>query len=61
MEIGGLTCLVSACSNQSTNVLKALDREFTILDGALNAFVTEMKAQERWDDVTIVVSSDFGR
>ena len=45
----------------STSVLTALDREFTILDGALDAFVTEMKAQEKWDDVTIVVSSDFGR
>jgi len=45
----------------SANVLQRLDREFTELDDALNAFVEEMKAQGKWDDVTIVVSSDFGR
>ena len=47
--------------NHCRNVLKALHREFTILDGAWNAFVAEVKAQEKWDDVTIVVSSDFER
>jgi uncharacterized protein (DUF1501 family) len=41
--------------------LKALDREFTELDHALSAFVAEMKAEEKWDDITVVVSSDFGR
>jgi cullin-associated NEDD8-dissociated protein 1 len=32
-----------------------------IIDAALDAFVDEMKRQNMWDKVTIVVSSDFGR
>ena len=38
-----------------------LDLKFVDLNAALKAFVSEMKSQKRWDDVTIVVTSDFGR
>jgi len=57
-----VSCLtIQLYSSPSANVLQQLDKQFTELDDALNAFVEEMKAQGKWDDVTIVVSSDFGR
>lgn len=43
------------------NLAVSLDRKFVDLNAALKAFVSEMKSQKRWDDVTIVVTSDFGR
>ena len=43
------------------DTLAGLDNEFSLLNEALTSFVAEMKDQEKWDDVTIVVSSDFGR
>lgn len=42
-------------------VAQGLDREFGELNDALTAFVSELKAQGKWEDVTVVVSSDFGR
>ena len=39
-------------------VLDALTQE---INGALEAFIVEMKAQGRWDDLTIVLTSEFGR
>jgi cullin-associated NEDD8-dissociated protein 1 len=33
----------------------------SIVDADLSAFVSEMKAQNIWDKVTVVVASDFGR
>lgn len=38
-----------------------LSENFQDLNGALTAFETEMKAQGHWEDVTLVVTSDFGR
>ena len=43
------------------NLAVSLDLKFVDLNAALEAFVSEMKSQKRWDDVTIVVTSDFGR
>lgn len=43
------------------NLIPSLDREFGELNEALNAFVSEIKAKGRWDDYTIVVTSEFGR
>ena len=31
------------------------------MNSALEAFTTEMKSQEAWDDVTIVMVSEFAR
>ena len=42
-------------------MLSNLDSKLTELNSALNAFVIEMKNQNRWDDVTLVATSDFGR
>jgi uncharacterized protein (DUF1501 family) len=41
--------------------LVSLSERLTIVNDGLEAFVTEMKNQGRWDDVTIVVASEFGR
>ncbi len=38
-----------------------LDEKFIELNDALDSFVNELKTQGKWDDTTIVVSSDFGR
>lgn len=43
------------------NLKSGLDREFGRLNEALSAFVSEIKAKGKWDDYTIVVSSEFGR
>jgi uncharacterized protein (DUF1501 family) len=43
------------------NLLSNLDREFGELNEALNAFVSEIQAKGKWDDYTIVVTSEFGR
>jgi uncharacterized protein (DUF1501 family) len=37
------------------------DYKFIELNDALSSFVDELKLQKKWDDTTIVVSSDFGR
>ena len=39
----------------------SLDRNFKDLDTSLTHFVNEMKAQGYWNDVTLVLVSDFGR
>jgi uncharacterized protein (DUF1501 family) len=43
------------------NVLNLLHSKFDELNAGLSAFVTEMKLRNKWKDVTIVSSSDFGR
>ncbi len=43
------------------NVVAGLEQQLTILNDALTSFVGEMKNQGKWNDVTIVVTSDFGR
>ena len=43
------------------NVLSLLQSRFGDLNEGLTAFVTEMKLRNKWDDVTVVSSSDFGR
>lgn len=43
------------------DVKAGLATEFKNLDEALSLFESEMKAQELWDDVTVVALSDFGR
>lgn len=44
-------------SNMQANLVS----RFTELNGALTAFVTEMKAQGMWDSVTVVQFSEFAR
>jgi len=43
------------------DMLAKHDNLFYQLNAGLASFVEEMKNQGHWDDVTIVVSSDFGR
>lgn len=43
------------------NELNNLGTKLAELNGALAAFVAEMKAQNIWDDVVIMSGSDFGR
>lgn len=43
------------------NVNRGLKRNFIELDEAIKAFVDEMKHQNRYDDVVLVSSSEFGR
>ena len=38
-----------------------LEEKFDEIDAALRAFVNEMKSQGRWDDVTVLSASEFGR
>ena len=38
-----------------------LDLKFIELNEALKSFVDELRSQGKWDDVTIIASSDFGR
>ena len=38
-----------------------LDSLMSQLDSGLRSFATEMKAQDRWNNVTVVLISDFGR
>ena len=40
---------------------ETLDERLPLMDHALDAFATEMKAQGIWDKVTVVVCSEFGR
>ena len=43
------------------NMLTNHNNLFYQLNAGLASFVEEIKNQGHWDDVTIVVSSDFGR
>ncbi len=43
------------------DVVAGLEHQLTMLNDALSSFVSEMKSQGKWNDVTIVVTSDFGR
>ena len=38
-----------------------VNQNFNAIDVGLKSFVTELKAQEVWDDVVVVAVSDFGR
>jgi uncharacterized protein (DUF1501 family) len=40
---------------------QSLKEQFILLNQALDLFVTELKIQERFDDVTVVLVSEFGR
>ena len=42
-------------------MMSSLKTKFNEMNNAFQSFVTEMKNQGKWDDVTVVVSSDFGR
>ena len=46
---------------QHDNIKIQLDALTLELNGALDAFVTEMKAQGVWNDITIVMVSEFAR
>mmetsp|Transcript_27130 Transcript_27130/g.41634 ORF Transcript_27130/g.41634 Transcript_27130/m.41634 type:complete len:739 (-) Transcript_27130:140-2356(-) len=43
------------------NVVDRLNGRFDELNGALKAFVNELKEQNVWNNVTIIETSDFGR
>jgi len=43
------------------NLAENLARRFSSMNTAINAFVTEMKAQNVWDDVLVATQSDFAR
>lgn len=43
------------------NLVTNLASHFNTLNEALRSFVDEMKSKDIWDQVAIVVSSDFGR
>ena len=46
-----------------SQVLPSLQREFDILNDGLSSFVNEMKKLpgDAWEDIVVVISSDFGR
>jgi len=44
-----------------SDVVQGLQKEFSELNDALNSFVIELKSQGKWEDVTVMVTSDFGR
>ena len=43
------------------DVVNGLEKQLSVLNDALNSFIAEMKSQGKWNDVTVVVTSDFGR
>lgn len=43
------------------NLHSNLNDKFNELNDAIEAFVIEMKHQNIWEDITVVVTSDFGR
>lgn len=43
------------------SLLSSLQSRFDELNDGLTAFVAEMKLRNKWKDVTIVSTSDFGR
>jgi len=43
------------------NFQTAFDRLMPELDGGFGGFVDEMKSQCRWEDVTVVMVSEFAR
>jgi uncharacterized protein (DUF1501 family) len=44
-----------------SEMIEKLDLKFDHLNDALDTFVSEMKNEGKFEDVTIVVSSEFGR
>ena len=44
-----------------SKMMEKLDDKFLHLNEALDIFVSEMKKEDKFEDVTIVVSSEFGR
>lgn len=53
MQIGGW--------DTHNEVVESLNRLYHLVDRALEAFATEMRAQNVWDRVTIQSASEFGR
>ena len=47
--------------SQHSDIRKDLDRKTAGVNGGLEAFTNELKAQGVWDDVTIVMVSEFAR
>ena len=45
----------------SRQVVETLQRNYHLLDRALEAFATEMRAQGVWQHVTLQSASEFGR
>lgn len=43
------------------SIQKRFSEPLQVVDTALDSFVAEMKAQGIWDDVVVVVASEFGR
>jgi uncharacterized protein (DUF1501 family) len=43
------------------NLISSLNTQLDSLNTALRSFMEEMKAQGMWDDVAIVITSEFGR
>jgi uncharacterized protein (DUF1501 family) len=43
------------------SVLTLLQSRFEELNDGLSAFVSEMKLKNKWNDITVVSTSDFGR
>lgn len=46
---------------QHDNIKENLDLLTTTMNGGLKSFTTEMKAQGAWNDVTVVMVSEFAR
>ena len=46
---------------QHSNIRKELDYKTAGVNGGLEALTNELKAQGAWDDVTIVMVSEFAR
>merc|ERR1711998_13118 len=44
-----------------SNMAEKLDENLLEVDTALGSFAKEMKAQGAWEDVTVIVMSEFGR
>jgi cullin-associated NEDD8-dissociated protein 1 len=52
---------ITSAGGYDSHFFGDLSPQFDILDAGLNQFVTELKAQELWNNVTILLVSDFGR
>ena len=53
--------MVDGTYDHHSDVLSNQNYTFYRLNAGLGSFVEELQSQGNWDDVTIVVSSDFGR
>ena len=48
-------------TSQHSNIKVLFDERTKVINSGLQAFTTEMKVQGIWDDVTVVMVSEFGR